>query len=79
LRGVQKHDKKYQKNKSDPSPLLASDPPTHYGGHRFLFWRLLGPVVRGRGPTRSEPPCHCQCFSFFKGRLRGGGGEGGAR
>jgi hypothetical protein len=38
VRGVQKHDKnKSQKNKSDPSPFLASDPPTHHGGHRFFF------------------------------------------
>jgi hypothetical protein len=38
VRGVQKH---YLKNispkKSDPGPFLASDPPTHHGGHRF-FW-----------------------------------------
>jgi hypothetical protein len=40
--------KKYRKNKSDPSPFLASDPPTHHGGHRFFFnWRPLA--------------CHCHC------------------
>jgi hypothetical protein len=34
---------KYRKNKSDPSPFLASDPPTHHGGHQFFFnWRPLG-------------------------------------
>jgi hypothetical protein len=34
--------KKYRKNKSDPSPFLASDPPTHHGGHRnFFYWRPL--------------------------------------
>jgi hypothetical protein len=44
VRGVQKHDKKYRKKfKSDPSPFSYSDPPTHHGGHRFLFyWRPLG-------------------------------------
>jgi hypothetical protein len=43
VRGVQKQDKKYPKNKSDPSPFLASDPPTHHGGPRlFLFWWPLG-------------------------------------
>jgi hypothetical protein len=35
--------KKYRKNKSDPSPFLASDPPTHYGGHRFFF--IGGPLL----------------------------------
>jgi hypothetical protein len=29
MRGVQKHDKKYRGNKSDPGPFLASDPPPH--------------------------------------------------
>jgi hypothetical protein len=36
--------KKYQKNKSDPSPFSYyrySDPPAHHGGHRFFFWRPL--------------------------------------
>jgi hypothetical protein len=48
VRGVQKHDKKISKiNKSDPSPFLASDPPTHHGGHRFLF---IG------GPLATSPP-----------------------
>jgi hypothetical protein len=28
--------------KSDPGPFLASDPPTHHGGHRFVFWRPFG-------------------------------------
>jgi hypothetical protein len=28
---------KYRKNKSDPSPFSYSDPPTHHGGHRFVF------------------------------------------
>jgi hypothetical protein len=32
-----KYDKKYRKNNCDPSPFLASDPPTHDGGHRFVF------------------------------------------
>jgi hypothetical protein len=36
-RGVQKHDKKYRKNKSDPGPFLASDPPTHHGVPGFFF------------------------------------------
>jgi hypothetical protein len=26
--------------KSDPGPFLASDPPTHQGGHRFAFGGL---------------------------------------
>jgi hypothetical protein len=38
MRGVQKRDKKYRKNKSDPSPFSYSDPPAHHGGHRFIFW-----------------------------------------
>jgi hypothetical protein len=29
--------KKYRKNKSDPSPLSYSDPPTHHGGPRLFF------------------------------------------
>jgi hypothetical protein len=37
MRGVQKHDKKYRKNKSDPIPFSYSDPPTHHGGPRFFF------------------------------------------
>jgi hypothetical protein len=37
VRGVQKHDKKYRKNKTIPGPFLASDPPTHHGGHRFFL------------------------------------------
>jgi hypothetical protein len=32
-RAVQKRDKKYRENKSDTGPFLASDPPTHHGGH----------------------------------------------
>jgi hypothetical protein len=41
VRGDQKHDKKISKNESDPSPFLASDPPTHHGGPR-CFFRSLG-------------------------------------
>jgi hypothetical protein len=41
VRGVQKHLLKYHQNKSDPSPFLASDPPTHRGGHRFVLGRPL--------------------------------------
>jgi hypothetical protein len=42
VRGVQKHDfKKNTGKKSDPGPFLASDPPTHHGGHRFVFNRPL--------------------------------------
>jgi hypothetical protein len=41
MRGAQKHEKKYQKNKSDPGPFSYSDPPTHHGGHRFVFCRPL--------------------------------------
>jgi hypothetical protein len=38
VRGVQKHDvNKISKKKSDPGPFLASDPPTHHGGHRNLL------------------------------------------
>jgi hypothetical protein len=33
-KGVQNTIKKIPKNKSDPGPILASDPPTHHGGHR---------------------------------------------
>jgi hypothetical protein len=48
VRGVQKLDQnKYQKNKSDPSPFLASDPPAERGptgaaGCLSCFWRSLG-------------------------------------
>jgi hypothetical protein len=28
---------KKRKDKSDPGPFLASDPPTHHGGHRLFF------------------------------------------
>jgi hypothetical protein len=37
VRGVQKHDKKIPKNKSDPSPVLASDPPTYTGVTGFFL------------------------------------------
>jgi hypothetical protein len=50
VRGVKKHDNKMQK-KSDPDPFLASDPPTHHGGFRFLFaapWQALGAQARAR-------------------------------
>jgi hypothetical protein len=30
--------KKYRKKKSGPSPFSYFDPPTHHGGHRFLFF-----------------------------------------
>jgi hypothetical protein len=44
MRGVQKHDKKYQKNKSDPSPFSYFDPPTHAPrGSPIFFWRPLAP------------------------------------
>jgi hypothetical protein len=29
--------------KSDPGPFLASEPPTHHGGHRFCF--IGGPLT----------------------------------
>jgi hypothetical protein len=55
VRGGQKHDKKYRKNKSDASPFLASDPPTHHGGHRFLFyWRPLGLAKTDSDAPRSQ-------------------------
>jgi hypothetical protein len=41
MRGVQKHDKTISEKKSDPSPFSYSDPPTHHGGHRFVFCRPL--------------------------------------
>jgi hypothetical protein len=48
--GVQKHDKKISGKKTDPSPFLAFDPPTHHGGHRFVFnWRPLGIASFGCG------------------------------
>jgi hypothetical protein len=40
--GIQKHDQNNIKNKSEPGPFLASDPPIHDGGHRFHFCRPLG-------------------------------------
>ena len=43
IRGVQKHDKKYRKNKSDPSPFLASDPPTHHPPRGSPTFFLAGP------------------------------------
>jgi hypothetical protein len=43
--------KKYRKNKYHPSPFSYSDPPTHHGGPRFLFWRPLEP---GREPLSPE-------------------------
>jgi hypothetical protein len=47
-RGAQKHDKKISHTKNltlDPSPFLASDPPTHQGGPRgfFVFCFLAAP------------------------------------
>jgi hypothetical protein len=47
VRGDQKHDTKSQKNKSHLGPFLASDPPIHHGGPRFLFLFL---VFGGPGP-----------------------------
>jgi hypothetical protein len=48
--------KKYRKNKSDPSPFLASNPPTHHGGHRFVFhWRPLG-IPRKAGKEMPSAP-----------------------
>jgi hypothetical protein len=44
MRGVKKHDNKYRKNKSDPSPFSYSDAPTHHGGTRFCFF--CRPLVR---------------------------------
>jgi hypothetical protein len=42
MRGVQKHVKKINiKKKSDTGLFTYSDPPTHHGGHRFVFWRPL--------------------------------------
>jgi hypothetical protein len=40
MRGVQKHDKRIPKNKSDPPT------PTHHGGPRFFFCRPLGRAPR---------------------------------
>jgi hypothetical protein len=54
VRGVKKHDKKYRKNKSDPSPFLASGPPTHHGGHRFFL--LAAPWFSGPRPRRPTLP-----------------------
>jgi hypothetical protein len=49
---------KYEKNKSDPSPFLASDPPTHHRGHRFFFnwrWRPLDArCTVGPGPGHAN-------------------------
>jgi hypothetical protein len=48
MRGVQKHHSKFSNNKFGPGAVLASDPPTHHGGHRFFFlpapWRNLAAV-----------------------------------
>jgi hypothetical protein len=40
--------KKYRKNKSDPGPFLASDPPTHHGVPIF-FGRPLDRLRQGQG------------------------------
>jgi hypothetical protein len=39
--GSSKTQKKYREKKTDPGRFLASDPPTHHGGHRFVFSRPL--------------------------------------
>jgi hypothetical protein len=46
VRGVQKHDTKYRKNKSDPVPFSYSDPPTHHRGHRGTDFFFLPFVIR---------------------------------
>jgi hypothetical protein len=59
LRGVQKHHKKINniyigKNKADPGPFSASDPPTHQGGHRPFV--LGGPMLAESSPAQNLPP-----------------------
>jgi hypothetical protein len=49
VRGVRKHDKKYQQNKSDPIPFSYSDPPTDHGGRRLFFCRPLVLLPPSRG------------------------------
>jgi hypothetical protein len=54
VRGVQKHDKKYQKNKSDPIAFSYSEPPTQHGDHRlFVFAGPLHNPFGSRGTTSS--------------------------
>jgi hypothetical protein len=60
VRGVQKHDKKYQKNKSDPIPFSCSDPLTHHGGHRFFFCRSLAPVGTSGAAALSAAAAHLE-------------------
>jgi hypothetical protein len=78
VRGVQKQDLKLSKKKSNPSPFLAFDPPTHHGGHRFFFnWRLAAPcscpcpcpmphaVARGL-PEYRVPVAHGACYVLYR-------------
>jgi hypothetical protein len=63
VRGVQKHvfSKNIEKNKSGPSPFLASDSPTHHGGPRVFFGGPL-PLRQGAAEEKKKPANVRTCF-----------------
>jgi hypothetical protein len=64
VRGFKNTTKKQITHKSDPGPVLASDPPIHHGGHRLFF--LPAPVCRV-----SAPATVCRVsggYAFVKGQ-----------
>ena len=67
--------KSIEKNKSDPAPFLASDPPTHHGGHDLF---LAAPCPPGPGPSSWGPVGGwVSPRGFFGGRWWVGGWESG--
>jgi hypothetical protein len=64
VRGVQKHDKKMSKNKSDPSPFLASDHPPTTG--------LGRPVLVGKAAKNKNQKRQWRRFFAEKTRTQGG-------
>jgi hypothetical protein len=67
--GSSKTPQKYRKKKSDPGSFLASDPPTHHGGHRFFF----GCPCKAQSPQDGRPPIahRPRCFGIWNGHANG--------
>jgi hypothetical protein len=60
VRGVQKHENKYRKNKSDPGLFSASGPPTHHWGSGLHSLWSSGVDMSGLNPAgRGIPRTTC--------------------